>query len=232
MAYSSIRNMSYTSSVFLHLVLMILFYIWTITIDYPPRDYVELSFGISGEFGSSGAIGTQIEKIDELAKPEEQTETKNQTAEVREVELPKATQTSDQNAITPAEKDKQKSEVSRTETKDTRNQQVTTTGQGNRAIGDGSFGFVIEWGGKGTRRIYNYIIPDYPEGVQKEINIRLSFTILPDGTIGTIIPVTKADTRLENVAINSLRQWRFEPLSSNQPQNEQAAVIDFPFRLQ
>ena len=68
--------------------------------------------------------------------------------------------------------------------------------------------------------------------MKKEIDIKLQFTILPDGTIGTIIPKIKADTRLENAAINSLRQWRFEALSTSQKQVEQKAVIVFPYRLQ
>ena len=95
----------------------------------------------------------------------------------------------------------------------------------------GSYGFDIEWGGKGTRKIYSYILPEYPEGVSKEIDIRLKFTILPDGTVGNIIPLIKADTKLEGAAITSLRQWRFEALNPAQKQLEQIAVIVFPYRL-
>jgi TonB family protein len=91
-------------------------------------------------------------------------------------------------------------------------------------------GFDIQWGGNGTRKIYSYIIPDYPEGVKKEIDIRLKFIIKPDGTVGKIFLLSKADTRLENAAINSLWQWRFEPLTANQVQVDQTAVIIFPYR--
>ena len=96
----------------------------------------------------------------------------------------------------------------------------------------GDFGFHFEGGGLGTRQIYSYAIPDYPEGVNKEIDIRLKFTIKPDGTVGSIFLLTKADTRLENAAINSLWQWRFAPLNTNQVQGDQTAVIVFPYRLQ
>jgi outer membrane biosynthesis protein TonB len=232
MTYNNIRNVSFSASLLFHILLLLLFLLITITIDYPVKEYVELSFGKSGELGSSGAIGTQIEKIEEVAKPEEETVVEDKNMEVKEVELPVAKSTSEENIILPAEKSKEKVVETKTETKETTNSQVTTTGQGNKAVGDGSFGFDIDWGGKGTRRIYSYTLPSYPEGVQKEIDIRLRFTILSDGTVGTILPLTKADTRLENAAINSLRQWRFEPLSQNQPQVEQAAVIVFPYRLQ
>ena len=78
--------------------------------------------------------------------------------------------------------------------------------------------FDIEWGGTGKRKIYSYNIPAYPAGVSKEIDVKLRFSILPDGTVGRIFPLIKADTRLETAAINSLRQWRFEPLPSGQNQ--------------
>jgi protein TonB len=232
MTYSEIKNLSFSVSVLLHLILLLFFLLIKFSIDYQSKEYVELSFGVSGQEGSSGAIGTQIKEIEELAKAEEKSETADKSKEVKEVELPKAKNTSEENIIKPADKDKEKSDASKTESKETTNDNVTTEGQGNKAEGEGSFGFDINWGGKGTRKIYSYILPSYPEGVQKEIDIRLRFTILPDGTVGTIIPQTKADTRLENLAINSLRQWRFEPLSPNQKQSEQTAVIVFPYRLQ
>lgn len=232
MSYNSIKNLSLSISLFVHLLLLLLFILMKFTIEYPPKEYVELSFGVSGEIGSSGAIGSQIQEVQELAKPEEKNETVDKSVDVKEVELPKAKNTSEENIIKPAEKIKEKSEAAKTESKEDTKSDVTTEGQGNKAEGEGSFGYDIDWGGKGTRKIYSFIIPSYPEGVHKEIDIKLRFSILPDGTVGTIIPQTKADTKLENAAINSLRQWRFEPLSPNQKQSEQTAVIVFPYRLQ
>lgn len=232
MTYNSIRHLSYSVSIILHLILLGLFLIITISVDYSPTDYVELSFGTSGNINSSGAIGDQIEKVEELAKPEEQTETVDKNIEVKEIELPKAENTSKENVIKPADKDEDVSLTNKVKTEKNTESEVTKTGQGNKAEGDGSLGFDIDWGGKGKRKIYSFTLPSYPEGVHKEIDIRLRFTILPDGTVGTIIPLIKADTRLENAAINSLRKWRFEALAKSQKQVEQAAVIVFPYRLQ
>lgn len=232
MNYNSIKNLSFSISLLFHLLLLLLFLILKFSIYYPEKDYVELSFGVSGEQGSSGNIGSQITEVEELSKPEEKNETIDKSKEVKEVELPKAKNTSEENIIKPADKMKEKTTASKTESKEKAEDKVTTEGQGNLAEGEGSFGFDINWGGKGTRKIYSYNIPSYPEGVQKEIGIRLKFSILPDGTVGTIIPITKADTKLENAAINALRQWRFEPLTQNQKQVEQTAVIVFPYRLQ
>ncbi|MFO7448163.1 MAG: energy transducer TonB [Ignavibacteriaceae bacterium] len=232
MTYNNIRQLSFSISLLVHLLLMVLFLLFKFSTEYPVKEYVELSFGKSGEAGSSGAEGIMVEKVEELAKPEEADETPEKAEPVKEVELPKAKNTADENVIKPADKEKEESAVSKTQTPETAESKVASEGQGNKSEGEGSFGFDIDFGGKGTRKIYNYALPDYPEGVGKEIDIRLRFSIRPDGTVGTIFPLQKADTRLENAAINSLRQWRFEPLSPNQKQSEQTAVIVFPYRLQ
>jgi outer membrane biosynthesis protein TonB len=214
-----------------HIIIFILLLFIKFTMDYPPREYVELSFGKSSQQGSSGAIGTEINKVEENAKAEKN-ETVDKSKIVKEVELPKAKNTSEENVVKPADKQKEETKAVKTETKENTDSKITTAGQGNKAEGEGSFGYDIDWGGQGQRRIYSYIIPDYPDGVNKEIDIRLRFSILPDGTVGNILPLTKADTRLENAAINSLRQWRFEALAPGQKQSEQTAVIVFPYRLQ
>lgn len=232
MNYRDIKNISYSASVLFHSILMVIFLLINFTIEFPAKDYVELSFGISSEFGSSGAIGENLDKTEELAPKQEENITENKNPEVKEVKLPVAKSTQDNNIIKPAEKDKEQKKETKTESVKETTSDVSTTGRGNLAQGEGSFGFDIEWGGMGTRKIYSYSLPAYPEGVNKEIDIRLRFTIKPDGTVGSINLLTKADTRLENAAINSLWQWRFEPLPPTRPQTEQTAVIVFPYRLQ
>ncbi|MCJ7552987.1 MAG: energy transducer TonB [Ignavibacteriaceae bacterium] len=232
MNYRDIKNISYSASVLFHSILMVIFLLVNLTFEFPAKDYVELSFGISSEYGSSGAIGENLDKTEELASPQEENITENKNPEVKEVKLPVAKNTQDDNIIKPAEKDKEQKKETKTENVKETTSDVSTTGKGNLARGEGSFGFDIEWGGMGTRKIYSYSLPSYPEGVNKEIDIRLRFTIKPDGTVGSIFLLTKADTKLENAAINSLWQWRFEPLSPAQQQAEQTAVIVFPYRLQ
>lgn len=232
MNYHDIKKISFSASLLFHSILMVIFLLINLSFEFPAKDYVELSFGISSEFGSSGAVGEKLDIIQELAKPEEENITENKNPEVKEVKLPVAKNTQDENVVKPAEKDKEQKKETKTETSTETTSDVATTGQGNLARGEGSFGFDIEWGGMGTRKIYSYSLPSYPDGVNKEIDIRLRFTIKPDGTVGSISLLTKADTKLENAAINSLWQWRFEPLSPTQQQGEQTAVIVFPYRLQ
>jgi protein TonB len=215
----------------LHAIAILLFLLINLSFDYVPSEYVELSFGISDQTGSSGAKGNKINIIKETPKPSEKEQSKEKNPEVKEVDLPIAVNTEDENIIKPANNEKEAAEENNEINTETVVSNSKSSEEGNSSV-EGNFGFDIDWGGKGTRKIYSFILPQYPEGVKKEVNIKLQFTILPDGTVGTIIPKMKADTRLENAAINSLRQWRFEALSSNQRQVEQTAVIVFPYRLQ
>jgi len=225
-------RVSYSISFVLHSIIIALFLLINLSFDYAPSEFVELSFGNSGEAGSSGAQGNKIDIVKETSKQSEKETSEEKSPEVKEVELPVAQNTEDENIIRPA---KDQKEIADQRTELSTEQVISnskTSEEGNVTEVDGNFGFDIDWGGKGTRKIYSFILPQYPEGVKKEVNIKLQFTILPDGTVGTIIPKIKADTRLENAAINSLRQWRFEALGSNQKQIEQMAVIVFPYRLQ
>ena len=225
-------GISYTISFVLHAIAILLFLLINLSFDYVPSEYVELSFGISDQTGSSGAQGNKINIIKEIPKPSEKEQSKEKNPEVKEVELPIAVSTENENVIKPADNEKEASEQRAELNTESVVSNSKSSEEGNNSNVEGNFGFDIDWGGKGTRKIYSFILPQYPEGVRKEVNIKLQFTILPDGTVGTIIPKMKADTRLENAAINSLRQWRFESLSTNQRQVEQTAVIVFPYRLQ
>jgi protein TonB len=227
----NVSRFSYSASVIFHLILLLLFLIINLSFDYPSKEYVELSFGVLGGEGSSGTEGMAFDEVLEKAELQEKDITKDKNLEVKKVELPVAKNT-DVSDVSPAQKDKEvkKETVKQTEQRESTNQ--TGEKQGNLNQGSGDFGFHFEGGGLGTRKIYSYVIPAYPEGVNKEIDIRLRFTIKPDGTVGSIFLLSKADTRLENAAINSLWQWRFEPLTENQMQTDQTAVIVFPYRLQ
>jgi protein TonB len=224
-------GLSYTISFAFHAIVILLFLLINLSFDYIPSEYIELSFGISDQTGSSGAQGNKISIIKETPQQSEKEQSKEKNPEVKEVDLPVAINTEDENVIKPADNEKEIAQERTEINTETTVSNSKSSEDGNSSV-EGNFGFDIDWGGKGTRKIYSFILPQYPDGVKKEVNIKLQFTILPDGTVGTIIPKMKADTRLENAAINSLRQWRFEALSPNQKQVEQTAVIVFPYRLQ
>jgi hypothetical protein len=139
---------------------------------------------------------------------------------------PKAAQEMDYSAGTPkpvdklasTSKNKNESEIG-TGTKDIGSSNGVTDGQGlgTRGTGKGKgsgFGD-IEWGGGGNRIVLNKPLPKFPSGVNYNAELKFKFTVLPDGTVGRIVPLQKADPRLEAAALAALRQWRFNVLKQD-----------------
>ena len=75
--------------------------------------------------------------------------------------------------------------------------------------------------------------PTYPPGYkgQLEGRIRLQFWVDADGFVIRVRPRQKLDPRLDAVATEYLRQYRFEPLRKNQGDKPQQGIIPFSFRL-
>lgn len=91
------------------------------------------------------------------------------------------------------------------------------TGLGSRGSGRGAgLGFGdIEWGGGGNRVVLYKTLPKFPSDVNTSAKIKMRFTVLPDGTVGKITPLQKADPRLEEAAKEALSKWRFNPLNED-----------------
>ena len=139
---------------------------------------------------------------------------------------PKASAENDYSAGTPkptgqlttSNKNKNESEVG-SGTKDIGASNGTSDGQGLGSRGSGKgkgYGFGdIEWGGGGNRIVLNKPLPKFPSGVNYNAELKFKFTVLPDGTVGRIVPLQKADPRLEAAALAALRQWRFNVLKKD-----------------
>jgi protein TonB len=218
-------RMSFLISLVLHVIITLLLMAFTFTVDHNDDEFVTVGFGTFGKLSSSGAVGRNLD-INKTPSIKKEPEIKKR----KEVELPKSRQDKENNPVYAADKEKKEKEKP---AKPAAEKKVENSkGRENTGEGSGKFGFELDFGGKGKRKIYSYTLPSYPAGVSKEIDVKLRFTILPDGTVGKIFPLIKADTRLESAAINSLKRWRFEPLPGGQNQADQTAVIIFPFRLQ
>lgn len=223
------RNISYVISFALHILLLILFTFITFSAEIEADDYVTIGFGSGMSMGSPGPFGQ--DQLTEKNQPKEE-QLKEKNEEQKKVELPETKNKERDNVVVEADKKKKKENVEAEKVKPLNESLNRTKGTEPEGDAEGGFGFEIDFGGKGMRKIYSYILPEYPEGVAKEIDVKLRFTILPDGTVGKIFPLIKADARLELAAINSLRQWRFEPLPVNAKQIEQTVIVTFPYRLQ
>jgi TonB family protein len=87
-----------------------------------------------------------------------------------------------------------------------------STGRG-RGLGEG-FGD-IEWGGGGNRFVISKKPPKFPKGVNTSGTVKIKFRVAKDGTVSSMIPIKKADPALERVAMEALRQWRFNPIDED-----------------
>ncbi|MCW8850276.1 MAG: energy transducer TonB [Melioribacteraceae bacterium] len=226
------QRLPYLFSLAIHLIIALILFLIKIGIEPLEDDYVTIGFGAIGKLSSSGVLAKN--PTEEEQKKQQEVKEVVEEKVVEKVELPKIINTDEINNVVAAAK-KEESKVETTPEKVeplVKKEEEAGKGKEESGDGEGNYGFEIDFGGKGMRKIYSYSLPEYPEGVSKEIDVKLKFTILPDGTVGKILPLIKADTRLELAAINSLRQWRFEPIAENGKASQQNAVIVFPFRLQ
>ena len=106
--YNLIRNFSFSISLIFHLILFGLLLLVKISNDYPEEQPVEVSFGNSGIPGSSGALGDQLDNIAQLAKQNDEKESKDKSEELKNTEVPKVN-SSDEDVIKQADKKKDKS---------------------------------------------------------------------------------------------------------------------------
>jgi len=96
---------------------------------------------------------------------------------------------------------------------------------------DVAINFIIDGEIEG-RKILSNSLPDYPEGLNKNATIKIAFSVLPDGAVSSagMVPVRKENAVLEELAMNSLKLWRFSPLPDGDTQS-QHGFITFVFKV-
>lgn len=96
---------------------------------------------------------------------------------------------------------------------------------------DEAINFIIEGEIEG-RKVLSNPLPEYPEGLNKNATIKIACVVLPDGSVSStgMIPVRKENAVLEELAMNSLKLWRFAPLPEDINQN-QKGFITFVFKV-
>ena len=107
------------------------------------------------------------------------------------------------------------------------------TGMETGVIGaEEAVNFIIEGELEG-RKIQSNPLPRYPEGLNKNATIKIAFEVFPDGAVSSsgMVPVRKENAVLEELAMNSLKLWRFSPLPDGGT-NNQKGVITFVFKVQ
>lgn len=105
------------------------------------------------------------------------------------------------------------------------------SGPGGGGGGTGGDGFGLKWLQGNVRKKISGDLPKYPEGVNVEAQVRIRAVVLPDGSVKSVQPEQKGNSRLENAAMHEVRSWRFEALPASVPQVEQACIVSFLFKL-
>jgi TonB family protein len=104
--------------------------------------------------------------------------------------------------------------------------------QGNQKMEiDANREFEIDWEGELKREIYQRRLPEFPPDVQREAIIKIKFTVLPNGLVGSAVILQKGETKLENLTLEAFKTWRFNPLPGYAAQVAQSGVITFRFKL-
>jgi TonB family protein len=91
--------------------------------------------------------------------------------------------------------------------------------------------YQIAWGGL-ARALVAGDRPEFPGGVQHGGTVKIRITVDPSGNVMSMVPVEKADSRLEEAAMAAIRTWRFSTLAKNYPQVDQQATATFVFKLE
>lgn len=61
------------------------------------------------------------------------------------------------------------------------------------------------------------------------ITLRLKFWVHPDGTVGRIVPMVRAEANIEKAAISFLEKWRFEPVDKSN--GDQWGILPIQLKL-
>lgn len=103
---------------------------------------------------------------------------------------------------------------------------LPTNKKGEAAGSSESFGIK---GSAGKRKL---IFRPSPPSVDTSVTvtIELEFRILSDGSVVDVMPVRKADAKLEEIAIRYLKNWRFNAVSDDE-KDEYVGIVPIKFKV-
>ncbi|MFC1511997.1 TonB family protein [Candidatus Latescibacterota bacterium] len=249
----SLTRRTYIVSVLLHLALVIWMVNTDILIEVPIPPFFEISMGTVSRQRIEQIIDEAVVQRQQALTPEERiTVPERRMLEIEEPTLSVPTQRrlESRDIVTSAARLTTELEAPRIDMpapppdllvmdrkQSFQGSRITTADLTGAGIETGVIGaevainFTIEGEIEGRQVLVNPL-PSYPEGLNQNATIQLSFAVLPDGTVSSagMVPVRKENAVLEELAMNSLRLWRFSPLL---PGNErtQRGVITFIFEV-
>lgn len=223
-----IRLISASGTIIFHLILVLILAL--IKLKSPqPLELVEL------EWGSSSGAPNQSTVQEQTEIPKTETEKNIETgskAEKTKVDLPTTKSESEEVINLKNKKKTDKVERRPSEATKPERSKVPRVNRSTAAGAGKTTGYSIEWSGVGFRKLLSGRMPVYPEGTDKEMPVVLQFSVMPDGSVTSIVPVRRSDEILEREAISALRTWRFDPLPAQYEQVPQIGKVTFIFKLE
>ncbi len=254
------KIVSVTGTIFIHLILLSLFFLIHINFRPVMEEFTELT--LSGGF--QAPVSEQPSPLDtpEMSEPETPQEEASQSLpeqielperrqlELNEQEILDKVQPSPEKQFNPGQFTKKNrapalpSSGKTTSTPSfTRQEKGVEKGLFNKQLDEKLLNgaqkvpisterpFKIDWSGDIEREIYQKTMPQFPPDVQREATIKIRFTVLPNGLVGSAVLMQKGDTKLENATLEAFKSWRFNPLPAYVKQVSQTGVITFHFEL-
>jgi TonB family protein len=89
----------------------------------------------------------------------------------------------------------------------------------------------IQWDGGVSRNRIRGILPDFPPGATREVQVAVRFRVRPDGSMYGMTVIQKGDPRYERAALTAMRTWQFNALPQESKQADQVGTAVFTFKL-
>jgi TonB family protein len=89
----------------------------------------------------------------------------------------------------------------------------------------------IQWDGGLSRNRISGVLPSFPPGASREVQVAVRFRVRPDGTMYGMTVIQKGDPRYERAALTAMRTWRFNALPPEVKQSDQTGTAVFTFTL-
>lgn len=89
----------------------------------------------------------------------------------------------------------------------------------------------IEWDGGVSRNRITGVLPTFPPGANREVQVAVRFRVRPDGSMYGMTVIQKGDPLYERAALDAMRTWRFNALPSGTKAADQVGTAVFTFKL-
>ncbi len=251
-AVSGIRR-AYVYSVLLHGMLLLWMMNTWIQIQVPAPEFFEISLGSVSPARIEQILDNAASRTRQAITPEERIEVpERRMIDIEEpvISVPSESRLESRDIVPSATKlttDVEAPQIDMSDQAQLLNMDRKENYQGSRITVGEQPGKGMETGVIGQAEAVNFTIegeiagrmllvnplPEYPEGLNRNATIRIQFAVLPDGSVSSagMVPVRKENATLEELAMNSLRLWRFSPQPAGNEQI-QRGTITFIFQIE